>query len=494
MSTYTNFCCRSGGSNLNAGTRTGDTTEPGTSAFKTYTSGSWVSATRVFTPAGGADPSADGIAVGDFVSVYPDATTTAVFIGRITAVTSTTFTVSGTAKSGTSPVDGTTNTSAKIGGAWAGPATTSGFPLTFLDTSPTNAAADPVRINFKNDVTYAVTAAMTLSSTHVKNISGYGSAYGDIGAATTMAAITALGGLAKIDGGAAGASYVLITNHGSGNATRWEGLWFSRNGGTGSATGFLNSGASTDFYRCCFSGMAGHGVNQSGTTATFTECESYGNNTNNTANIAGIAGDGATSLVRCVVHDNTGTNTSGARNASAVSWTLIDCIFDSNGTNGGVQITSGSTASRVEGCEFYNNVGPGLSCNAGRGTIENCNFVKNGTFGVIQTSGALMMRNCGFGAGTQANTSGATSLTQGDVVGSITYADDSTPWVDPANGDFRISLAAAKGAGVGVFLQTAASYAGTIGYPDVGAAEHLEAASGGGAPSIGLGSPVIRAV
>jgi hypothetical protein len=29
---FTNFCCRSGGSNLNAGTLTGDTTEPGTSA------------------------------------------------------------------------------------------------------------------------------------------------------------------------------------------------------------------------------------------------------------------------------------------------------------------------------------------------------------------------------------------------------------------------------------------------------------------------------
>ncbi len=89
--------------------------------------------------------------------------------------------------------------------------------------------------------------------------------------------------------------------------------------------------------------------------------------------------------------------------------------------------------------------------------------------------------NCGYGAGTQANTSGATNGTGDlDVGGAVTYASDATPWADPANGDFRISLAAAKGAGRGAFTQTAASYAGTVGYPDIGAAQ--SAASGGGIP------------
>ncbi len=55
--------------------------------------------------------------------------------------------------------------------------------------------------------------------------------------------------------------------------------------------------------------------------------------------------------------------------------------------------------------------------------------------------------------------------------GSITYAADVTPWVDPANGDFRITLAAAKSAGRGSFTQTQSSYTGTIGYPDIGAAQ-----------------------
>jgi hypothetical protein len=69
--------------------------------------------------------------------------------------------------------------------------------------------------------------------------------------------------------------------------------------------------------------------------------------------------------------------------------------------------------------------------------------------------------------------------------GTVTYANDVTPWVDPANGDFRINLAAAKGAGRGTFTQTAASYTGTIGYPDIGAAQHLEASAGGGLNVVG---------
>jgi hypothetical protein len=66
---YTEFCCRSGGSNLNAGTRTGNTTVPGTAADFTYAGGSWVSGTGVFTVASG-NPQSDGVAVGDFVSIY----------------------------------------------------------------------------------------------------------------------------------------------------------------------------------------------------------------------------------------------------------------------------------------------------------------------------------------------------------------------------------------------------------------------------------------
>ena len=68
-------------------------------------------------------------------------------------------------------------------------------------------------------------------------------------------------------------------------------------------------------------------------------------------------------------------------------------------------------------------------------------------------------------------------------IGAVTYGANLTPWVDPANGDFRINLAAAKGAGRGTFLQTSASYTGTVGFPDIGAAQHLD--SGGASGPVG---------
>lgn len=79
-----------------------------------------------------------------------------------------------------------------------------------------------------------------------------------------------------------------------------------------------------------------------------------------------------------------------------------------------------------------------------------------------------------------ANTSGQTNgLDDFDIIGSVTYANDVTPWVDPANGDFRIDLAAAQGTGRGAFLQTDGSHAGTVSYPDIGAAQHEDAGGSG---------------
>ena len=112
-------------------------------------------------------------------------------------------------------------------------------------------------------------------------------------------------------------------------------------------------------------------------------------------------------------------------------------------------------------------------------TIESCNFIKNGTYGIIGNGaggriGSVI--NCGFGAGTAANSSGTTSSLKGIIeTGSVTYGSNLLPWVDAPNGDFRINLAAANGAGRGTFTQTASSYAGAVAYPDIGAVQHQDA-------------------
>lgn len=465
---YTEFCCRSGGSNLNAGTRNGNSTEPGTAAALTYASGNWVAATGVFTVASG-DPVADGVAVGDFASVYANGSTVTGFVGRVTARTTTTITVSLTAKAGTAPTDGTGNRTLKIGGAWQGPNGTSGFPFNFVASTLTNSSGDLPRVNCKNDATYSITANINNINGNV-TIQGYSSSYGDLGRAT-------------LDGGTSGAAYTLIGST-VGSYSSIVDFIFQNNGASGSAVGIFWNSASGSVVRCRITAIRGSGGQSNNNGTIWDECEFDQTNQQNSASNAGLVNAGAGYLVnRCIFHDQNGSQTPGAK-ALGVG-TYKDCIFDTNNLDGLVL----TVASLVYGCDFYNNGGDGIECNifAAIGLIiENCNFIKNAGYGINFTGspGARNGRivNCGFGSGTQANTSGNTNAIGSiELVGSVTYPSNSHPYTDPANGDFRIALAEAKHAGRGAFTQLASSYSGTVSYPDIGAAQHQ--ATGGGVGS-----------
>lgn len=470
---YTEFYCQTTGSNLNAGSTTAD------AAVYTATNGGWNSGTGVFTPTSG-DPSAT-VSVGDFASVFLDAATVAVFIGRVTAVNSTTITVSTTAKSGTAPTTAGTGITCKVGGAWKGPNGTEGFPFNFVAAAMTNSAGDSPRVNIKSGTTYSITAAMTHTVAGLVTFEGYTTSAGDNGRAT-------------IDGGTSGASYVLLAI--SSNNIVLRNLIFQNNGATGSANGVTHSSGTGNIEGCVFNSVRGTGC-----VASFlSECEAYACNQSNTANLAGFSVSIA--AFRCISHDNSGSNSNGFVTTSNVL--LFSCIADTNGSNGLFfnDVQNGSHA--AIGCDSYNNGGDGIrisnNSNIATYLIENCSLVKNGGYGVFATgspSRTGIVRNCGFGAGTQANTSGTTTGLKSMVEsGGVNYASDVTPWTDPANGDFRISLAAAQGTGRGTFTQTAASYTGTVGYPDIGAAQHQETAGSGGAsvPSINFGQSGVRIV
>ena len=469
MTTFTNFCCRSGGSNLNAGTRTGDTTVPGTTPFKTYASGTWVNATGVFTVASG-NPLTDGVAVGDFASVYPDAATVTPFVGCVTARNATTITVSLTAKAGTAPVDGTTNTTLTIGGAWKGPNGSSGFPFGTIQNTLTDASGHLPRVNFMNDATYSITAQMTHNNNGYSAFQGFTTTYGD-------------GGKATFDGGTSGTSYNLL-NFGSSipGAYLVADLIFQNNGASGSADALLIGGNSTFsiVYRCVFNNVRGRAVSMNNHTLAL-ECEAYACNQSNTANIGVFqpADRGTVAFVRCIAHNNPGSNVNGFFTGSTARF--IGCIADTNGKYGFV--TSGQVFIMMINCDSYNNGSDGLLISDNGNTsglsayIENCNFVKNGGWGIntVQTAGdylTALIVNCAFGTGTQANSSGTTSLpSQTSETGSINYASGVTPWVAPTTGNFSINLGAAIQAGRGAFTETAASYTGTVGYPDIGSAQ-----------------------
>ncbi len=280
--------------------------------------------------------------------------------------------------------------------------------------------------------------------------------------------------MAVIDGGTSGVSYILVTTSASVGWSHID-IIYQNNGASASSPGVTASTVQVSFIRCVFSGMRGEGVT-GGTGSEFIECEAFGNNLSNTASKGGFASTGF--YQRCISHDNTGSNTAGFfLSTSSANAIYQNCIADTNGGRGfDVTITTGNVS--LNNCDAYNNTSDGIRTDASSGTfwVENCNLVKNGGWGINfstsnRTSGFVY--NCGFGAGTQVNTSGTTTGTlTGQEVGSFNYTSNTTPWVDPANGVFNLTPAGQAAAqGRGAFTTTASSYGSTVGYPDTGAAE-----------------------
>lgn len=469
MASYQEFYCQSGGSNLNAGSTTNNTA--------TYTSnaGNWVQATRVFTPTDGVNPSLT-VSVGMFASVYITAgATAAVYIGRVSAVVNAAngnITIDGTANCGAAPANGTGTMTIKVGGAWLGPNGASGFPLSLASWSNvTNVAGNFARFNLKNDQTYSITSAITEAATQSNAVmQGYTSTVGD-------------GGRATIDGGS---NAILVWTSTTNGLAAYVDLIFASSATTGVADLFSLQSTATRMIRCVFHGARGSGLLMQGSNTKIIECEAYDCNKSNTASLGAFKHSGTGIFSRCIAHDNTaGVNAHGFYIGGAQNAQLFNCIMETNGGSG-LQIDSTSASThQITNCDFYNNTGDAIKANADFGNnngiyIENCNFIKNAGKAINNLNSTHrwgLIYNCGYGAGTQANGS-ADTLGDWQQFGTVTYASNVTPWVDPANGDFRVNLAAANFVGRGAFTETASSYAGTVGYPDIGAAQSKTGAGG----------------
>jgi len=457
---FTEYYCQSGGSNLNAGSTTNNT------AAYTSTNGGWNG--TIFTPTDGSTPSSS-ISVGDIVSVYLDAATLGVWIGRVTAVgagVNGTITTSATARAGSSPSSNAAGRSIKAGGAWKGPnGADASFPFSMTSLGNViNTSGDKVRINLKNDATYSVTATGTWGGVAKCTIQGYTSTPGDLGKAT-------------IDAGTSVSSVV----SGMANMVVAD-LIVTTSITSGSSAAFNVSAGSGTIIRVVVHGARGSGFNFSSAGAAYTciECEAYDNNKANGANEAGFKTNGSTSFYNCISHDNAGSNASGFYIvASSDTAAITSCISESNGKHGIELSTSNiGCAVFISHCDFYNNGGDGInnpSTSLGSFSmyVKNCNFIKNAGAAINVTANGLSgeLWNNGYGSGSQANGSADVLKSVVNMGADITYDSGVTPWVDPANGDFRINLTAANWAGRGAFTETAASYAGTVGFPDIGAAQ-----------------------
>ena len=162
---YTEFYINNAdGNNLNAGSTTNGT------ALHTYAAGTFVRSTGVFTVSSG-NPSSDGVAVGDWVSVYTTGEIAASCVARVTERDATTITISLTAIGGATAnvSEGAGASTCKHGGCWQGPGqyanaaqATNCFPFTMMTQVMTNAGINNLtRYNFKGGSTYSVSNAMT---------------------------------------------------------------------------------------------------------------------------------------------------------------------------------------------------------------------------------------------------------------------------------------------------------------------------------------------
>jgi hypothetical protein len=408
-------------------------------------------------------PSSDGVAVGDFAALN-DGGSRALFIGRITAVTSTSITLSSTYHMGTEPADGMYEL--RVGGAWAGPSGADAFPFDFGsgNNALRNTSDHPARYNFKNDQTYAPYAAWTMAINFTTS-QGYSTSYGD-------------GGKALMQGPATGSTFNLLRAQGASSAFYdWK---FDRNGDSGTTDLVQASQRRVNFWRCSFSNSTQWGMYAYG-NHIISECEFY----DNAEYGIRISGDGC--LIRCIARDN---GDSGFWSDGAMVVTFVNCVAVANGGDG-FDIATESPV--LINCHADDNTDNGVSVTGSSSPtpyIENSSFSDNGTRGIVVTGNYTfsgLFFNNGFGSGTEANASGDVSASHGIIEsGKVTFPTDAATMTDPANGDYRIALDEAKNTGRGEYTQEQSGQSGAVGYPDIGACD-ADCTSGGGGIQIARG-------
>ena len=459
------FCHPTNGSNLNAGSTEGSPL--------TYAAGSWVASTGVFTVASG-NPVTDGVAVGHFASVFATGATVGVFVGRVTARTSTTVTVSLSAKAGTAPIDGTGTRELRVGGPWKGPNALEDFPFGFMARALNDGTNLTPRVNFwgpsggATTPVYSITGAIShvTSDTDPLVFQGYNTTPGD-------------GGAAIIDGTIVGASYVMLTLGSSSNRRIWlEDFVFQNNGSTGSATALVLASTMGGIRRVHVKNSRGIGIDCSAIGGMVIECYASNCNTSLTADLPAYQVMSHSRWIRCAAASN-GSHGFGTGTGGTANPVLYGCIAVNNGGAGfSFRATSGTGGVKVllVNCDFSDNTSDGLRIQAttlgGAIFADNCNFIKNGGWGINQVDalyGILSVMHCGFGSGAYANVSGQINAANSLLLeeGTVTYT--SSPYKETGSALSNRLIVSAEAVNAG-YRQFSPSGHSTVAYPDIGAA------------------------
>jgi hypothetical protein len=297
--------------------------------------------------------------VGQVAHVFTDGSTTPKFIARVTAVSSTTVTVSLSAKSGTAPTTAGSGISINVGGAFKGPNGAVMFPFDFLTSTLTDASSNPPRVNFKGGTNYAITAGMTHFNSGPMHFAGYTSTVGD-------------GGYATFDGGTSGASYVLL--HIGAQNNFFCNLKFQNNGATGSSQG-MTINARVQLEKCVVSNVRGDGYQINAGTPIFYECEAYSWN-GSASSYSGFAFNATAQAVRCIAHD---TTTTGAVGFYVTADAILSGCIASNVKSHGFSLPSTAQV-YVGNCNAKSCQGSGIYISNAYATIENCILTSNSVY------------------------------------------------------------------------------------------------------------------
>lgn len=461
---FTEFYCNaSTGNNMNGGSDEG-------SPSYTSTNGNW-NGTATFTPGDSSTPF-ETVTPGQFAHVFIDGSTTPVYVARVLSVgtgVNGVITLSTTAKAGTAPTSSATARSIRVGGAFKGPSAAVAWPMATSFTAAVNAAANPVRMNFKNNAAYSFST--TINTAIAVLGQGYADTPGDGGKAELTAGGT---GIQMFNGSFAAVDLIF---HNTGVVSGANELMFS--------TGFCF------FLRCVFHDSRGRSVTISSAgnyPSMFIECEFYRWNLANGTSGNGVqCSDDFVMFLNCYFHDSVGVGLEmAAVQVSALNSRVefIGCIFDTI-TGDAISINPSATGYvTLINNTFYNISGSvlrHLTTTAFQGVFMFNNLIAKVERYIFETSSTGRFNldylyNNAIGSGTygvklgRINTTGNAPFQEYNT---ITLPPDVNPFNDPATGDFRLATSLLGSAGRENFTQTGSGKTGSVGFPDIGAVQNV---------------------
>ncbi len=474
---YTEFTCRAGGNNLNAGTFSG-ITEEGVNPLLIFTSGTWLNSIRRFTvPVASGDPRTLGVTTGCFVSIYSNTPhiTGAGIIGQVSGITATDISLHASYWAGNSGnaivPSGANATTMRVGGAWQGPNGRDMFPFGTVSLSALRMAAYQgvgigqcwPRINFKNDQIYTMATGINHAPGDI-NWQGYSGTFGDFGRATFQFATTS-GNFNSINF-VGGNNYIADIN-------------IYNNGSVGTANYLLQGPAVAE--RIIATGSRAFAFGAGANISLFIDCIAMNNNTTNTASVGAFnSAINGTTYLRCVAINNNRVGFLSSRQCS-----LLNCISAFNTEQGALFTLGAAGYNTIQNCTFYRNGRDAIRANATNANavsylyIQSCDFIHNSGHAAI-VSGAsrphvLFVYNCLVATGTFGNTkypvhpgTGLASVKY-DGFGMSTYPLNIQPYAYPSGGNFTQLSPLARNSGYCTFLEASPRFTGTIAYDNVGA-------------------------